>query len=974
MIGVFFYVATLLSAYQKKTELVNPFIGTGGHGHTYPGATLPFGMVQLSPDTRLSTWDGCSGYHYSDSSIIGFSHTHLSGTGILDYGDILIMPIVGDVMLDPGTPDKPDSGYRSRFSHKNEKARPGYYKVFLDDYKVGVELTATYRVGFHKYVFPNSKKSHILLDLKHRDKVLESMLKVVSDTEVVGYRISRSWADSQFVFFAAVFSKPIKNYTIFIDNKAIDGNSAEGTNIKLVIDYKTKKNEPVYVKVAISPVSIEGARLNLANELPGWDFNGTVKKADDIWEKELNKIEVFGKDKNDLINFYTALYHALIVPNIYTDVDGSYRGMDFQIHKAIGFDYYTVFSLWDTFRATHPLYTIIDRKRTVDFIKTFLIHYKQGGKLPVWELSSNESNVMIGYHSIPVIADAYMKGIRDFDIFTAFEAMKHSANLDEFGLKYYKKYGYIPSSKEGAGVSKTLEYAYDDWCIAEIAKTIGKEEDYKTFIKRAQYYKNLFDSETGFFRPKFNGRFKEPFDPKEVSFSYTEANAWQYNFFVPHDVSGHIKLYGSVEKYEKKLDQLFSESSDLKGIDQPDISGLIGQYAHGNEPSHHIIYLYNYVGSPWKTAERARFVMKNFYKNSPDGLIGNEDCGQMSSWFVLSSMGFYPVCPGKTTYEVGSPLFDSVFIHLENGKTCKLIYHNNNDNNIYVDKMKIDGKDYLKSYIDHFDLIDGKRIEFFMSNNPSKSWGIKNGDIPVSEITSNFITINPYVKKGARSFSDYTEVELATIEEGSKIYYSLGNELPTLKSKVYKKPFKVNKSTIVKFFAYKNGKKSHIDEADFFVVPVDWTIKLEHPYSQQYPAGGPNSLIDGIRGANNFRTGDWQGYHGVDLSAIVDMHKEKEVSEIRIGFIQDMRSWIFMPEYVEFYISVDGKNFEKVGEMKNDIPEREAASIVKDFYVKFRPQKARYIKVFAKNRGVCPPWHLGAGGTAWLFADEIIVK
>ena len=971
LIIVLIFTLTLFLSSGNKYKFVNPFIGTGGHGHTYPGVSLPFGMIQVSPDTRIGTWDGCSGYHYSDKSIIGFSHTHLSGTGCLDYGDILLMPITGEVKLEPGTDKAPDSGYRSRFSHKNEYAHAGYYSVFLDDYKVKVELTATERAGFHRYTFEKGKNSHILLDLKHRDKVLDSYLKIVSSTEVEGYRFSSSWAKKQYLYFVIKFSKPFKNHKIYIDDQKFAGEEIIGKNIKAVFDFNTDKSKTILVKIGISAVSIEGARKNLNKEIRGWGFDEIKEKAEQKWDKELSKIDIMTNDENKKVIFYTALYHSLLNPNIYTDIDGKYRGRDLKIHKAEGFEYYTLFSLWDTFRAEHPLLTIIDRKRSLDFIKTFLKQYEQGGRLPVWELSANETDTMIGYHSIPVIVDAYVKGIRDFDTELALKAMKHSAMLDWKGLRFYKKYGYIPSDMESESVSKTLEYSYDDWCIAEFSKMIGHKKDYIYFIERAQYYKNLFDPETKFFRPKINGGWYSPFNPKEVNFNYTEANAWQYNFFAPQDIKSHIELMGGKDIYSKMLDRLFTESPELEGRKQADITGLIGQYAHGNEPSHHIAYLYNFAGKPWKTQEIVNKIGSELYKNSPDGLAGNEDCGQMSAWYVLSSMGFYSVTPGLPYYVIGTPFFDKIVINLENGKKFKIIAKNLSKNNIYIQRATLNGKNYTKSFIYHKDIMKGGKLVFFMGDKPNKKWGAKDKDIPYSKISENLITIDPYLKNSKKTFLKKKNIELVALEKDYKIYYKKESENTF---NLYKTPFSIKKDTKLEFFAEKDKLKSKIIESYFSKMDNNWKIFIKNRYSSQYPAEGERSLINGIKGRKDYRSGEWQGFEKVDLDATVDFGRIKQLKSISIGFFQDIQAWIFMPLYVEFYISKDGKHFKKIGKILNPINEKEEGKIIKYFTLSGINKSARYLRVFAKNRGVCPKWHRGAGGKCWIFADEIIVK
>ncbi|RKY53164.1 MAG: glycoside hydrolase family 92 protein, partial [Candidatus Neomarinimicrobiota bacterium] len=785
LLSLFFALTVYSSVYRDLTQYVNPFVGTGGHGHTYPGASMPFGMVQLSPDTRLTGWDGCSGYHFSDHVIYGFSHTHLSGTGVPDYCDILFMPTVGKLQLCNGYKTNPDSGYGSRFKHSNETAAPGYYSVILDDYNVKVELTVTKRVGFHKYIFPKTNNAYIIIDLTHRDPVIESAIYFINDRKIQGFRRSRAWAKDQVVYFAAEFSKPFFSHGIAVNNK-IKGNlrKAVGKNIKAFVNYHTRKGEPILVKVGISAVSMEGAWKNLEAEIPHWDFEKIKNGANSAWNRALNMIQIEGGTEEEKRIFYTALYHVLLVPNLFMDVDGKYRGTDLKIHQAKNFTNYTVFSLWDTFRAEHPLFTIIQPKRTVDFIRTFIAQYENGGQLPMWELAGNYTGCMIGYHSVPVIVDAYMKGIKNFNVKKAYKAMKHSADQDHLGLKYYKEFGYIPADKEGESVSKTLEYAYDDWCIAQMAKSLNKKEDYKRYIRRAQFYKNLFDPSTGFMRAKLNGSWVTPFDPREVNSYYTEANAWQYSFFVPQDIHELIKMMGGKNAFARKLDQLFSTSSKTSGRHQADITGLIGQYAHGNEPSHHMAYLYDYAGQPWKTQKLVREIMKIMYKDTPDGLSGNEDCGQMSAWYVLSAMGFYSVTPGKDFYVVGSPLFDKVTIHLENGRKFEIIARNVSDKNIYIKHATLNGKLYTKTFIKHSDIIKGGKLVFDMGPQPDKKWGTGDSDIPPSAIKDYPILPVPFVSSGSRVFFDSTEISLSAVSRNTKIYYTLDGTKPTRNSKV----------------------------------------------------------------------------------------------------------------------------------------------------------------------------------------------
>jgi len=653
-------------AQRDYTTLVNPFIGTGGHGHTYPGASMPFGMMQLSPDTRGADWDGSSGYHYSDSVIYGFSHTHLSGTGIPDYCDVLFMPFIGDVKWD-------SKDYRSTFSHKNEKASPGYYEVLLDNNNIKAQLTTSIRSGMHQYTFPQTAKAgSILIDLKWRDEVLESWIEKVSDYELRGLRRSRSWAQNQYLYFYIKFERPIKEFLVFNDGKEVNDSKAEGKNLKVAVQFDLSAGKIIRAKVGISGVNAEGAKLNLDSEIKDWNFDKLRGNAKASWNKELSKINIKGGTKDQQTVFYTALYHTFLVPNIYQDVDGQFRGTDLKVHRSSNTTNYSVFSLWDTYRAYHPLMSIINQKRTSDWISTFLMEYKYGGMLPVWELSGNETFCMIGYHSVPVIVDAYQKGIRGFDAGMMLQAMRSYAESNRFGLNFYRENGYLSNDKEHESASKTLEYAYDDWCIAQFAKWTGNDSVYNKYLLRSQNYKNLFDPSSLHIRGKVQGFWFSPFDATEVNNFFTEGNSWHYSFTAQQDIDGLIKLYGGREKFAGKLEELFTTKASLTGREQADVTGLIGQYAQGNEPSHHMAYLFDYAGMPWRTQELVHKICTEFYTNSPDGLIGNEDCGQMSAWYVLSAMGFYEVTPGSGVYALGTPQFDEVDIHLENGKTLSI--------------------------------------------------------------------------------------------------------------------------------------------------------------------------------------------------------------------------------------------------------------------------------------------------------------
>ena len=973
-IFVFSYAALLAICVHCQitnySSYVDPFIGTGGHGHTYPGATVPFGMVQLSPDTRLTGWDGCSAYHQSDTVIYGFSHTHLSGTGCSDYGDLLFMPMKGEP-----SPDR--NKYSSPFSHSTEKASPGYYAVKLKKGNIDVELTTTTRVGFHKYAVNTGEKVSIILDLTHRDKVIDSYVKVVSKTQIEGYRISEAWAKEQHIYFVAEFSRPIDGYGIYekdILNKKIS--EAKGTNVKAYLSFKTHDYDIIYMKVGISLVNIEGARKNLEKELNHWDFDKVKNDARDLWNKELGKIEAKTSNRNLLKTFYTALYHAMVVPNVNMDVDSMYRGRDNKIHQAVGFTNYQVFSLWDTFRALHPLYTIIDQKRTLDFIKTFLAQYEQGGRLPVWELASNETDCMIGYHSVSVITDAAVKGITDFDMTKALEAMKKSSVWNHYGLPAYMEHGYISIEDDNESVSKTLEYAYDDWCIATYSRLLQKKEDYATYIERAQYYKNLFDAETGFMRPKTNGNWFSPFIPREVNNNYTEANAWQYTFFVPQDISGLISLMGGKEKFDRKLDELFTTSTNMTGREQVDITGLIGQYAHGNEPSHHMAYLYNFAGKPWKTQSMVHRICNEFYKPLPDGLIGNEDCGQMSVWFIFSAMGFYPVTPGLPYYTIGSPMFEEVKIHTENGNTFTIRAKDISRDNFYIHGAMFNDNVYTKSYINHNDIMRGGILTFEMNPVRSGSWGKNDDDIPVSTINDNLITVVPVISAKGLPFKTTLDISLLTSQKENKVFYSLNengaNAIPSL----FTSTFTIDTSmTIYGYAENPAGQKSKLVKAVYKKNRhPNWKIKLVSRYNNQYTGGGEDAVIDGHTAGTDWKRGGWQGYQGQDFEAVIDMNETKEVKRVSADFLQDVHAWIMMPRTVTFSFSLDGIKFTGPVEIKNTIADNDFKVQTREFSQIMTPFKARFVQIKAVNYGKMPSWHESKGENGWIFIDRIIIE
>lgn len=795
---------SVFGCHQKQTNSINkfvdPFIGTGAHGHTYPGTSLPFAMVQLSPDTRLDTWDGCSGYHYSDSSIIGFSHTHLSGTGVSDYGDILFQPFSGNNQWNPGNKLYPDSGYRSRFSHQDESASPGYYQVKLNDDNINVELTSTKRVGFHQYNFPLNQNAKIILDLSHRDPLMEANIRQISETEIEGYRVSKFWSGEQHVYFVARFSKPIKNILWKkADSSAFIVNPNDGYQ-KAIFEFgETNK---VLMKVAISAVDFEGARSNLLEEINHWDFEKTKKQARDEWEEQLSKIKVQGGINSQKRIFYTAYYHSLLTPNIYSDVDGRYRGMDLSIHQDKKFTNYTVFSLWDTFRGLHPLLTITHPDKATDFCNSLIKKGEQFGEIPMWELASNDTRCMIGYHGVSIIADAILKNTGNINIDAAYQIMIKSANENKRGINYYKELGFVPYNRSSQAVSKTLEYAYDDWCIAQVAKKLGETSDYYHYMARSQFYKNTFDEETGFMRPRNDKReWEKDFDPMRVGYSYTEGNSFQYSLFVPHDIEGLKQLIGGEEAFENWLDQLFNTEIDHELEEDSDVTGLIGNYAHGNEPSHHLAYLYNYTDSPWKTQKFTHQIINDLYQDNPDGICGNEDCGQMSAWYVLSSLGFYSISPGSNTYAISSPIFDDIKMELDNGNIFHIQVSRKTKKSKYIQSMRLNGEEYYANFLKHEDILNGGTLEFELTNDPEEAMEFTLSD----QKSFDPIVSIPFVVNAKQSFNNSTKIDLHCETKGAQIFYTTDNSTPTINSTLYTKPIAINKSVLLQAIAIKTG-------------------------------------------------------------------------------------------------------------------------------------------------------------------------
>ena len=771
-------------------DYVNPFIGTGFHGHTYPGATTPFGMVQLSPDTRAGNWDACAGYHYSDTTIDGFSHTHLSGTGCADLADILFHPTTREIVIHDG--ECVLQPYF--FSHDDERASCGYYAVTLPDVNIGVELTAAPRTGVHRYTFTGKGPRQVIVDLLHtvtEEKIDLCELRRTAPGELAGMRRTQGWVPDQYVFFAARFSEPFADVQLLGDKQAV---------LTFAPDVRT-----LTIAVGLSSVSVENARMNSLAEVPELDFDAVYARAVGQWRKALGDIVVEGGSRDEMTNFYTAQYHTKLTPNLMSDVNGEYRRHDQTVARMPeGESYYSTFSLWDTFRAWNPLQTLVDTALVNDMIRSMLDMYDSTGELPIWPLASGETGTMIGYHAVSVIADAYLKGIRGYDADKALEAMIRSSNINKKGSDYYTVQGYIPSNIKRESVSCTLEYAYDDWAIARMAQAMGRDDIFGEYARRALNYVNVFDGSTCFFRGRqSDGNWSAPFEEFATGRDYTEATPWHYRFFVPHDVNGLIQLFGSREAFVREMDRLFTLESDEMQLDVSDVTGLMGQYAHGNEPSHHMAYLYNYVGQPWKTQELTRRLLHEMYAPTPEGIIGNEDCGQMSAWYVFSSLGFYPVCPGSNEFALTAPQFPKAVVRLANGRTLT-VTADNPRRSVYIASVTLDGKPIDRNYITYDELMQGGELHFALRPRPDYERGTDDAAAPHSLTRGEAVSI-PYTTQNVSLFTEPIAVALATTTAGAEIRYTLDGSEPTETSALYAAPVPVDRSLTLKAKGFKPG-------------------------------------------------------------------------------------------------------------------------------------------------------------------------
>lgn len=986
---------------KHPIDYVDPMIGTDGAGHTFPGATLPFGMVQLSPSNDFKAWDWCSGYHYSDSILKGFAHTLISGAGLAALGDILLMPTTGKVQLNPGTDENPDSGYRSRFSHNQEVASPGYYSVLLHDYDVKVELTTTERVGVHRYTSVKGGLLNVIIDPTHHimEKVIQTEVEYLSETEMQGYKKSEGEGGERTVYFYARFSKPFTNYGIArnedINNEA---KKLKGGNIKGFAQISLLPEEQLEVKVALSFVSYKGAKANYEAEGADKSFDDIYAKAVQKWTSQLNKIQVKGKSIEDKRTFYTAIYHSAISPNLISDVDGKYW-LEGKVYQS-EIPQYSNFSTWDTYRALNPLLTIVDQQNTADFVNSLASRHADAGVgLPVWECMGHDNVCMIGYNAVSPMVDAVLKDIKGIDNEKVYQAVraaamsldKHSPNYDNNGMEEYIQLGYVPAELNCA-VSKTTEQNYYDWCISQLASKMNMPDDAALFAQRSVGYINLYRPDKKFLYSKYlTGEWREMdltvWD--DLIGNYVSGNMWGYSAYVPHDVNGLMNLMGGKQTFAEWLDAIFTDTTQIAGDTHVDISGFIGKYGHGDEPSQHMPYLYNYAGQPWKTQQYVRQVINNFYKDTPDGLINNDDLGQMSAWFVFSAMGFYPVCPGDLKYIIGSPLFEETTVNLENGKQFFIKAHNHPGKNKFVQSVTLNGKPFTKTFITHEQIMQGGEIVFEMGSKPNKSYGASNEDMPVSSVqikkTNNVlpeITFKPFDKDDSEVFEGSRQIELVCNTPNADIFYTLNGHTPTKRSKRYNQKISIDKASTLKAIAYADGlKPSFVYQRNYYAGRAFNELTEGYPKlmlenkPEKFGNSDGSMLFDQKIGTAQFNDSRWTGFNGNDMVATIDFGKDITINNVSLGFLSNTGVWIFPPSAISIYVSDDNINFKKVSYASLKFAQKK---LEKPFLQRpefsMKNTKARYVKVIAENYGVIPSWHAASGHRGFMFIDEILVN
>ncbi|AUP80065.1 GH92 family glycosyl hydrolase [Flavivirga eckloniae] len=991
----------VLFSCQKKvlvdlTDYVDPMIGTDAHGHTFPGATTPFGMVQLSPSNDFKSWDWCSGYHYSDSIIKGFAHNHISGAGLSGLGDILIMPTMGKKTTKSGSDELVDDSYRSRFSHKTERARAGYYAVTLEDYGINVELTATPRTGFHKYTFNKSGVSDIVIDPTHgvMERAAETSIEVVSNSEIRGYKSVGSGDKYRYAYFSAKFSKPFEKATITDNDKEIEEQKLTALKAKGYVSFNVEEGEQIEVSVTLSPIDYDGVDKNFKTEAQGKSFDDVLKETTEAWNKVLNKITI-SETSSDAKKrtFYTAMYHAFISPNIISDVDGRYavEGKQYKFNST----QYSNYSTWDTYRALHPLLTIIEQKETSKMINSLISRDSQAGVgQPVWELLGFDNGCMIGYTTSSVIGDAVLKNIDGINYEEAFKSMykaasdlsKHSAVYDVSGLEDYINYGYV-TGETGSSVSKTTEYNYHDFVIAEVAKKLGKTKEAEEFHKRSIGYRAMFNPEDGYLYPVYSTGEMHKLNLSswdDLIPNYVSGNIWAYSAYTPHDMAGVIQLHGGKEKYATWLDKVFSDTSTLGGAQHVDISGFIGKYGHGDEPGHQMPYLYNFVGQPWKSQKYVNEVVTTMYSDKPDGLINNEDLGQMSAWYIFSTLGFYPVAPASLNYQLGAPYYESATVNLENGNTFTVKAHNLSDANFYVQSVKLNGEIYNKTFISHDDIMNGGVLEFTMGEAPNKVWGSLDESTSIGAISAKSpeilvkATASPYDENNSFFFSEKHIATLKSNDSDADIYYTTDGSTPTLRSNKYKQPFEIKENCILKAAAIKQGLNiSKIYEKPLFksIFPL---LKEGYPKITMNNWSEPNYgkedgrlLFDEVVGSSSYGDGKWTAIKDT-FDVGIDLGQNHIVENISVGVLTDIGSWIFPTKSIEVYGGNSNQSLNLIGKL--NLPKADKfPKEVNRYTLPVKKGQYKYLRVKVNPYGVAPEWHGAFGQKVWLFIDEIMV-
>ena len=1000
--NLFMMLSILLLGISCKNEpkeildYVNPLIGTDGIGHTFPGATTPFGMVQLSPSDDTKAWNWCSGYHYSDNTLKGFAHNHFSGTGLTGMGDILVMPTSGEINTNPGTKENPDSGYRSRFSHDNETASPGYYAVYLDDNKVKVELTASPRVGFHRYTFDEDGNHNVIFDLTHgvRGQTLKTSVEILSDTEIRGFKhCDDQSCGRRKVFFYARFSKSFDKSGVTIQDTVVkDAKSAEDKTAKAFVQFKENTRDTVELALAISYVDYEGAKANYMAEAEGKVFDEVHAAARSMWQDKIERIEIEATDEEKTI-FYTGMYHNFIAPNIISDVNGNYivEGKKYNSEKQVQ---YSNFSTWDTFRATHPLWSVIDQEANKEMINVLLSRFtdtKTG--LALWEALGFDNYCMPGYPGISAMAEAALKHPKGLDTELIYKCVKETAFRDggcsvnygsDNGVRYYVDYGFIPA-EVGCGVTKTTENNYYDFAIAQLAEKLGKSEDVEYFNKRSLGYRNLYNDKTNYLWPRLSSGDFIQMDTThwdELVHHYVSGNIWAYSTYTPHDMLGAIQLWGGNEKYETWLDDMISTPLEMKGEEHVDIAGFIGKYSHGDEPGHQIPYLYNFVGKPWKTQELVRRVMTEMYSHELDGMVNNEDCGQMSAWYIFSGIGFYPVAPADLNYYIGSPSFKQSIIKLENGKIFTVKANHVSAKNKYIQSVSLNEKPYNKLYLNHEDVMAGGELVFEMGPKPNKEWGTTNDALPqyqkdlMTYKTQSMACYSPYVTTSTYRFADEMQLELSSKNENAKIYYTLDGSAPREKSPLYKQPFTIQKSAKLKAIAVEEGLANSQVYTQQFVKST--FVKLEEAYPkitfdhipQKYGAKDGSQLIDQVYGSETFSDRKWTGVNEKDLIINLDLGQECEISSLALNTLTSTKKWRFPAKSITVLLKDKKGDYQKVANQKYAKIKGQAKKI-NHHKLTFPKQKAQHVKIVVENYGVLPAWHDGAGKLPWIFVDEI---